>query len=743
MLDSSIDTTIARQVEHAVVRLESLSTLPSVATRLFSELLKPRFSTSALADIISADPALVCRLFSIMHREKVSFAEGNFSLRHGLDKLPADIVRDGLCVDVIYQSDIAPDKPRKQLTEHSLAVACCAESIAEIISPRIDSRIAYFAGLLHDIGKLAIDQVMPKSFSRILEEARSENAAISTIEQKHLGTDHTVLGKRLAEKWNLPGPITLAIWLHHSDTGVIAQSMPEARIAQVVQLADLLARQCGIGHSGSYDSPMTVDTVAQSLAVTSAQLEQVRGVLSEKVQRKTMLVGLDATETESATALCEVFHNAAVQLAGENAKLSIENRRLQAASSRLDFVTELLANMNSPARAIDVAESIAVRWQKFYQTGMVCLYFESPGSVNSLEAVLVENLAQVKTFVLEAPGNTAAIPKAIQNGFGILESAVSVDWLFEQLDVDFESTQVRIVPLLCGGRAIGAIVFELRYPGDMELFRENFESAACLSGTILAMACNAADQERFAEQFVRLVSGPREIQPQVKSDDSLGVLTEMAAGAAHELNNPLSVISGRAQLLGQTETEPQKKQILDQIDRNCKELTGIIDDLMSFADPPQPKPELTDIKQMLDEAVQLTSRKTNVPHINAQIEIGDELRNVFVDSAQIVSAIANIISNSLQSYKDELGPIRISVAADGPGQFVKIEVADLGCGMDEEIIVKAAQPFFSSLAAGRKRGMGLAHAKRIIELNKGSLDLTSQPGSGTTVTIRLPQTAGA
>ncbi|MHC4482181.1 MAG: sensor histidine kinase [Planctomycetota bacterium] len=157
---------------------------------------------------------------------------------------------------------------------------------------------------------------------------------------------------------------------------------------------------------------------------------------------------------------------------------------------------------------------------------------------------------------------------------------------------------------------------------------------------------------------------------------------------------------------------------------------------MAFARPQQPRPAQTDINQMLDEAVQLTSQKANVEHINVQIEVADGLNSVFVDSAQIVSAVANVICNSLESYTDRMGPIKIT--ADPSGDFVKLQISDLGCGMDAETVSKATQPFFSARPAGRKRGMGLAHAQRLIELNNGSLQIKSQPGTGTIATILLP-----
>ncbi len=322
-----------------------------------------------------------------------------------------------------------------------------------------------------------------------------------------------------------------------------------------------------------------------------------------------------------------------------------------------------------------------------------------------------------------------------------------IDWLFEQLDVDFDVERTKLMPLLSGGKAVGAIAFELNYPGDVELFEEKFRTSASIAGAVLGMALAQQRQQHFAERFAPLIcvrsgrgpSRPKDTQTRAApAENSLDALAEIAAGAAHELNNPLAVISGRAQLLAEAESDQEKKRILEQIYENAREASAIIEDLMSFAEPPEARAAQTDVKQILDEAIRLASQKTNVEHINVQIAVAEDVGNVFVDSAQIVSAIANVISNAVESYGDEPGPIKITADAWESGDSVKLQIKDAGCGMDAQTVQKATQPFFSVKAAGRKRGMGLAYVVRFIQLNKGSLNIASEPGRGTTVTVCLP-----
>ena len=744
MPEEPANTTVTQQIELAVGGLDSLSTLPCIAVQFVPKLLQGQFSPSALADIIESDPALTARILSLIEQRGVGLPDGRFSLRQALDKLSAHDVRDAvLSINVLQAFDLDDgiDKDRvtakKGLLLHSIAVACCAKDIAEMASPQMDSQLAYSAGLLHDMGKLALEETMPKSFASMVEEAKSTKRSSRAIEQKHLGTDHTIIGKRLGQKWRLPNLIVLAIWLHHSQTVTIAEDMPEARIAAVVQLADSIACQSGIGHSGSFDLPEPVESISQWLSIGPEQVEQIRRKLPETVRQKSNILGLYLPKAGSN--YCKIVHNAAAQLARQHTELSGENRRLQSDSSHLDFITDFLLSINPISGASDIAENFAARWQKFYQTGMVCLYLAPWRRSQRLEAVVVENLSQSRMICLNAPAQTSVIPKTIANNFAILNAHDHIDWLFEQLDVDFDANRTKLMPLLSGRKAVGAIAFELNYPGDVELFEEKFRTSASIAGVVLGMALAQQRQQHFAERFALLISQPKDTQTRAApAENSLNALAEMAAGAAHELNNPLAVISGRAQLLAEAESDQEKKRILEQIYKNARETSAIIEDLMSFAEPPEARAAQTDIKQMLDEAIQLARQKTNAEHLDIEIAVAEGLESVFVDSAQVVSAIANVISNAVESYGDKPGPIKITADTAETGDSVKLQISDVGCGMDAETVQKATQPFFSVKPAGRKRGMGLAYAVRFIQLNKGSLNIASEPDSGTTVTICLP-----
>lgn len=750
-------STAAQQVELAINTLDSLSTLDCIAVQYIPRLLQSQFQPSTIIDIIESDPALTSRILSIIGAGGFGLPDGRFSLGKALDKLSADQVRNiilSMGVSHTFEEKDAhglyDGSFKKGVFLHSLAVACCAKKIAELATPKMDPGLAYCAGLLHDIGKLALGQIMPKSYANILEEAESTGQCSLTIEQQHLGTDHTIIGKHLAQKWQLPNLITLAIWLHHSQSLIISREMPEARIAAVIQLSDLIARQTGIGRSGSFDTPEGIEPIAHELALSDEQLEDIRQNLSDEVEQKTKILGLNLPNAHAK--YCDIIQDAAVQFARREAELSTENRRLQSASGHLDFIKDFLLNVNPTTTAHNLAETIAVRWQKFYQTGKICLFLVPPAGSQILEAVIVEGLAQSRIITLNTPDEIPVIPKKLSHNFTIVNAHQYLDWLFEQIETGFDERQTKLLPLLCGTKAIGAIAFELHYPCDTELFEESFKTSASIAGAALGLSVSQRREQQFAERFVGLIKAqpeptaqpepentPEESSRSTEVEISMNALAEIAAGAAHELNNPLAVISGRAQLLAQTEKNQEKKQILDQIHENSNKASEIIEDLISFAEPPRPRPSETKIAQIIDEAIQLAGRKTNIEELNTRIKLADDIENVLVDSAQVVSAIANIITNAIESYGEQIGPIQITADADTTADKVRLSITDSGCGMDTEILQKAIQPFFSARPAGRKRGMGLAYAARLIQLNHGSLDIESKPGEGTTVNIHLPR----
>lgn len=735
MKRSPATATIARQVEMIIRRLNALSTLPAVAANFLAELSQPAISTAALSQIIEADPALTARILSLAREQRIAAS----SAAEAIEKLPPSLVRDAILsvkVFQVFDADYDPDKkrplPRKQLAIHTLAVACAAKEIAQTLRNEIsiDPQIAFSAGLLHDIGKLAIDEVMPKGFERAVLEAKAAGACAADIERKYLGLDHCIVGKRLAEKWGLPQQIVLAIWLHHSAPDAITQNLPDARIAQIVRLADNLARSCRLGDSGSYDKPECDQTLLDALGLTAEQLNGLGEKLPQLVAEKTKLLAFDADR--NAEMWCTAMHSTAAAIAQDNTKLTTENHRLRTAADLCGFITEFLSTVTSAMPAIDIAAAFAAMLRRFYQTGPVCVYLPDELQPGLADAVVVGETGQSEFVVVKNPPNTPFIPRQLHNRYALLDAFEHSHWLFEQLPATFDHAATKIAPLATDGSVVGAVVVELREPDA------NFELAARNAAAIIALAKARYSQQVLSEQFAQAMGELKQTQQQLAAAQSLQAVAELAAGAAHELNNPLAVISGRAQLLAEVEADQNKKQMLRQIEDRARDIAGIIEDLMAFARPQPTERAAASVAAIVNEALTLTAKKHNLTMLETKIENLDTLPSVHVDSRQIVTAVSHILSNALESYGGGNGPVTISGKHLEAADAVELAIRDQGCGMDSETLRKAMLPFFSAKPAGRKRGMGLSLSQRLILLNDGTIRLDSEPDISTTVTITLP-----
>ena len=159
---------------------------------------------------------------------------------------------------------------------------------------------------------------------------------------------------------------------------------------------------------------------------------------------------------------------------------------------------------------------------------------------------------------------------------------------------------------------------------------------------------------------------------------------------------------------------------------------------MSFAKPSLPEKRHVTLDQLLTKAVEKTCRQHQLESLETEITI-DPGESVYVDVHQTTEALANLFSNAIQSYPGQNGPIWVTSETQDSDNAVLLKIRDKGCGMDSDTVQKAFQPFFSHRPAGRRRGMGLSHAQRLLQLNNAALRLESAPNEGTTALVRLPK----
>ncbi len=220
--------------------------------------------------------------------------------------------------------------------------------------------------------------------------------------------------------------------------------------------------------------------------------------------------------------------------------------------------------------------------------------------------------------------------------------------------------------------------------------------------------------------------------------EKLEAMAEFAAGAGHEINNPLAVIAGRAQYFLREEEDPERRRALALMNAQAKRVYEMISDMMLFARPPQPEPEAVDVvelvEMLIEEFAAQASRQETI--VGRSGDAGPV--QLEVDRTQLTVALRAMLQNSLEAIGYEG---RIEIGVRGHERHVEIRVNDDGPGISAEQRRHLFDPYYAGRQAGRGLGLGLSKCWRIVTNHGGRIDVDSSPGQGTRFTITLPQKA--
>lgn len=252
-------------------------------------------------------------------------------------------------------------------------------------------------------------------------------------------------------------------------------------------------------------------------------------------------------------------------------------------------------------------------------------------------------------------------------------------------------------------------------------------------------ACRAqsSEQLRCAEALVlRSALMERVAAFQQALDDArLTALAEFAAGAGHEMNNPLAVISGRAQLLLRGETDDTRRADLALIKAQATRVHEMIADLMLFARPPAPVRKLTDLCEIVRAAIEKLRDAAAQKQVQLIAKMPDAPVMHDVDASQFEVALRALVENGINA-KEASGQVVVEV--DRSPTHITLSVRDNGPGISPAERELIFDPYYSGRQAGRGLGMGLPKCWRIIQQHGGTLTVREAPGGGSEFVITLP-----
>ncbi len=230
----------------------------------------------------------------------------------------------------------------------------------------------------------------------------------------------------------------------------------------------------------------------------------------------------------------------------------------------------------------------------------------------------------------------------------------------------------------------------------------------------------------------------REMQSHLIQSEKLASLGKLAAGIAHEINNPLGgILIYSNLLLEDTDKDSPHYENLRKIVKETSRCKDIVKGLLEFARPKEPEVAIIDINEILESSLAIMEKQALFQNISINRSYESDLPKISADSAQIQQVFTNIILNAAEAMAGN-GTLTLSTSLNPDNKCIDVKFSDTGHGIKEEDKKRLFEPFFSTKEVGKGTGLGLAISYSIIQQHNGTIEVKSRVGKGSTFTVKLP-----
>ena len=274
------------RLKRVVDRIVGLPTLPSVLSNLNRLMLNPRTSAKEVAQLISRDPAITSKILRVVNSSFYGFPNRITTVTHAIVILGFNtiksVVLSSSIFDVFQKGQTDSPYDRLEFWKHSIGCGAAAKVVAKRLGYSAVEEF-FIAGLLHDIGKIVIDQYLHEDFLAILDTVQKKDCLMVQAEEEVLGegVTHAEVGTWLFKRWNLAKGLIDAINHHHNPT--LAED--NSKTTAVVHLADILTRAIRFGSGGDRRIPRVSDAAWQMLDIPVGSIDQILRETDEEIER--------------------------------------------------------------------------------------------------------------------------------------------------------------------------------------------------------------------------------------------------------------------------------------------------------------------------------------------------------------------------------------------------------------------------------------------------------------------------
>ncbi|RRR73688.1 MAG: response regulator [Candidatus Viridilinea halotolerans] len=278
-------------------------------------------------------------------------------------------------------------------------------------------------------------------------------------------------------------------------------------------------------------------------------------------------------------------------------------------------------------------------------------------------------------------------------------------------------------------------------PFELELERQDQE---LIYLEVSAQIMNNGSGFKGVHCIARNLTERRRLEQKLIQSEKLSAIGQLVAGVAHELNNPLTSVSGYAQLMLRDKgLSTDARQDVEQIHTQAERAAKIVQNLLIFAREHEPERSMVALNEVLRSALALQNYQLKVDNIKVVLELDPDLPNTSADPHQLQQVFLNLITNARHAMAERGGPgvltLRTTLRNDAQGEaIITVEFQDTGIGIPEKDLKKIFNPFYTTKPVGQGTGLGLSICFGIIEEHEGHIWAESQLGVGTKVLIAMP-----
>lgn len=447
-----------------------------------------------------------------------------------------------------------------------------------------------------------------------------------------------------------------------------------------------------------------------------------------------VLALLTATRDEwSRAGRMEMATAFAAQVAGPLA-LAAHLRETELGVAESTFLLQISQLLSSTFDVDAIVSTLAGEASDLMESDVCALYLYDPIE-DGVELAAVQGVARAE--VVAAGRQRVPLARLPSAARAVAEGRpVSSEWPGEPdlLSLFGPGCQVQAaltVPLRARDSLLGFLFLARRAPRRFSLIETQ------LGLKLGALAALALDNARLYADLREQMQQVRTAQAQLLEVEKMAALGRIVAGVAHELNNPLAIASGYAQILLDSAVPPEVKSGLDRVDHAVRRAAQVVRDLLAFARQQPILPTAIEVDDLVNTAVERQRSALSSLGIELKVELEPGLPPVRGDRLQLDDVLAQLIDNARRAIltRPGGGVIVIKATCD---ERVRISVSDNGPGIAPEILDKVFEPFLTTQEVGQGAGLGLAICYGVVRAHGGRIWATNSPSGGAVFHVELP-----